>query len=65
MTVISVCLVLLLPMSVFLVYLFFRRQKEGQFPALGTQRMCPHCGRITARAHATCLECGGRLAQLP
>jgi hypothetical protein len=33
----------------------------GGFP---TQRMCPFCGLITARAKALCLECGKSLREV-
>ena len=38
-----------------------RGKLKPQFPALGSQRMCPNCGRITSRSHAACLECGKAL----
>jgi hypothetical protein len=66
-TIIASCVGLLLAVIAFLaVYFFrrrfFRRRPEKRFPALGSLRMCPHCGRITARAQAACLECGKALA---
>jgi hypothetical protein len=61
-TIIASCVGLLLAVIAFLAVYFFRRRPEKRFPALGSLRMCPHCGRITARARAACLECGKALA---
>lgn len=61
MTVISVCVRLLLAAVVFLVVYQSRRRPLQEAPAFAGQRMCPHCGRITPRSEAACLECGGVL----
>lgn len=64
-TAIDVCVALVLAVIAFVAVYLSRRprgQTELRFPALGAQRMCPHCGRITSCAHAACLECGKALA---
>jgi hypothetical protein len=45
----------------FLAVYVSRGKLKPQFPALGSQRMCPNCGRITSRSKAACLECGKAL----
>jgi len=49
--------VLLAVLILSVVYLSWQRLQR-KLPVCGAQRMCPHCGRITARAQAVCLECG-------
>jgi hypothetical protein len=34
------------------------RKAKAQVARSGSQRMCPHCGLITSRLKARCLECG-------
>ena len=34
---------------------------KSDSPQLGSQRMCPFCGRITSRYKTCCLECGRHL----
>ena len=58
MTAISICARLLLAAMVFLVIYLSRRKAQPKLAAFAAQRMCPHCGRITPRAGAACLECG-------
>jgi len=43
------------------VYLFWHTPKQLKMAVCDAQRMCPHCGRITPRTQAACLECGGAL----
>ncbi len=43
----------------FMIVLLGRRRKMKPLAAgSGLQRMCPHCGLITSRLKASCLECG-------
>jgi uncharacterized OB-fold protein len=60
-TVINVCVGLVLAAIVFLAVYLSRRQTKRRVPAIGAQRMCNHCGRITARSRPACLECGKAL----
>jgi hypothetical protein len=60
-TVISFCVRLLFAAVVFLVLYQSRRRPLQVASVFAAQRMCPHCGRITARSAAACLECGGVL----
>jgi hypothetical protein len=53
---------LLLATIVFLIIYRARTRQQEVVPAFPAQRMCPHCGRITPRSEAACLECGGSLA---
>jgi hypothetical protein len=63
MNITSVCVGLIFAALAYLgFYLFQRRTVDPRGPAIGAQRMCPHCGRITARSRAACLECGKALA---
>ena len=58
MTIIGVCIRVLFALAVFsLIYLSWYKMRRKS-PVFDSQRMCPHCGRITARAKAACLECG-------
>jgi hypothetical protein len=41
-----------------IVLLRWSRKMEPQVAKAGLQRMCPHCGLITSRVKASCLECG-------
>jgi hypothetical protein len=64
MTAINVFVGLILTVILCVAVYMSRRPKrpaELRFPALGAQRMCPHCGRITSRSSAACLECGKAL----
>ena len=62
MTPLSICAGLALVGIVLLAFYLSRRPAQPRVPAIGTQRMCPHCGRITPRAKSACLECGRLLA---
>jgi len=43
----------------FTILLLRRMSKlKPQAARYGSQRMCPHCGLITSRLKACCLECG-------
>ncbi len=57
----SICLRLLLATIVFLIIYMSRTRQREVVPAFPAQRMCFHCGRITPRSEAACLECGGSL----
>lgn len=61
MIAINVCARLLFAASVFFVIYVSRRRQQQVMPVFAAQRMCPHCGRITPRSEAACLECGGAL----
>ena len=57
----SIYVRLLLATIVFLIICMSRTRRQEVVPAFPAQRMCPHCGRITPRSEAACLECGGAL----
>jgi hypothetical protein len=57
MNAIAIALALLVLMVA--IVLFYRmRRLAPQKPGYASQRMCPACGLITPRSHASCLECG-------
>jgi hypothetical protein len=55
-TLIGACV--LLAILIWSVIYLSRQRLQQKLPVCDAQRMCPHCGRITARAQAVCLECG-------
>jgi hypothetical protein len=57
-TIINSCALLFLAAIVLsFSYLSWHRSHQ-KVPVCDGQRICPHCGRITARTQAACLECG-------
>ena len=58
----SISVRLLLATMVFLIISMSKTRRQELVQAFPAQRMCPHCGRITPRSGAACLECGGPLA---
>jgi len=56
-SVISISLGLLIVLFTILLLRRMRKLKP-QAAGYGSQRMCPHCGLITSRLKASCLECG-------
>lgn len=61
MSAVNTLVGLVLALLVFLAVYVSRRKLKPQFPALGSQRMCPNCGGITSRSKTACLECGKAL----
>lgn len=57
----SVFVPLLLVTIVFVLIYMSRMRRQQAVPVFPAQRMCPHCGKITPRSGAVCLECGGSL----
>jgi hypothetical protein len=60
MSGVNILVGLVLALLIFLA-VYVRRKLKPQFPALGSQRMCPNCGEITSRSKTACLECGKAL----
>jgi len=60
-TLISVLARLLFAIVIFSAIYISWQKPQQKLAVAAAQRMCPHCGRITPRSEAACLECGGPL----